>query len=68
MLGRPVDGPDANRDIQLLDPKVSRRQFAVQPRKGAEGDGHEVVEQTAKNGVYLNGRRIAGKATLGGGD
>jgi hypothetical protein len=53
-----IGGREANRDIQLLDPKVSRRHFVVRP----EDDSYVIVEQTATNGVYINGQRIAGKA------
>ena len=60
-----VAGREANRDIQLLDPKVSRRHFVIRPQ---DGGGYVVMEQNATNGVYVNGKRIAGSATLADGD
>src|SRR5215208_4807703 len=69
-----VGGREANRDIQLMDPKVSRRHFIVRPAadggvSGAGGvGGYVVVEQAATNGVYVNGKRIAGQAALVDGD
>ena len=62
-----VGGREANRDIQIMDPKVSRRHFVVRPAKDPAGD-YEIIEQNAANGVYVNGKRIAGKATLADGN
>jgi pSer/pThr/pTyr-binding forkhead associated (FHA) protein len=62
-----VGGREANRDIQLMDPKVSRRHFVVQPWKDAPRD-YEILEQNATNGVYVNGKRIDQKEMLADGD
>src|SRR5688500_18991737 len=59
-----VAGRDVNHDIQLLDPKVSRRHFRIAP----DGDrGYVIQELCAKNGIYINGRRVA-RAMLSDGD
>jgi pSer/pThr/pTyr-binding forkhead associated (FHA) protein len=47
-------GRDPARDIQILDPKVSRKHFQV--RK--EGDGYTVIELKSRNGVYVNGSKV----------
>jgi pSer/pThr/pTyr-binding forkhead associated (FHA) protein len=59
-----VAGREVNHDVQLLDPKVSRRHFRV-ARDG--DDGYVIEELSAKNGVYVNGRRVQ-RATLADGD
>jgi pSer/pThr/pTyr-binding forkhead associated (FHA) protein len=50
-------GRDPARDIQILDPKVSRRHFQV--RK--EDDGYLILELKSRNGVYVNGTKVAEK-------
>ncbi len=59
-----VAGRDPARDIQLTDPKVSRRHFQV--RK--EGERYVLFEMKSVNGVFVNGRRIEGEYTLCDGD
>ena len=56
-------GRDAVRDIQIVDPKVSRRHFVIKK----DGDGFSIIEQDAKNGVYINGKKLA-EAKLKDGD
>ncbi len=52
---RPLSGGrDPGREIQLLDPEVSRRHFLVRP----EGDQHVLSESNSANGVFVNGQPI----------
>ena len=61
-----VAGREANRDLQILDPKVSRKHFTV--RKTAGGGGTwEIEELDAKNGVLVNGTQVR-HAVLNDGD
>lgn len=55
-------GRDPAREIQLLDPKVSRRHFQV--RK--EGDGYLILELRSVNGVFVNGQKVAEKLLADG--
>jgi pSer/pThr/pTyr-binding forkhead associated (FHA) protein len=48
-------GREPTRDIQILDPKVSRRHFTI--RK--DGDAFVISELDAKNGVYVNSKKVA---------
>lgn len=48
-------GRDPTREIQIIDPLVSRKHFLV--RK--EGDYHIIAETHAKNGVLVNGEKVA---------
>ena len=50
-------GRDPAREIQLTDPKISRKHFLI--RKA--GDRHVIVETKAKNGVFVNGQQHAEK-------
>jgi pSer/pThr/pTyr-binding forkhead associated (FHA) protein len=56
-------GREPTRDIQILDPKVSRRHFTI--RK--DGDAFVIAELDAKNGVYVEGKKVA-EAALKDGD
>ncbi len=56
-------GREPNRDIQIMDPKVSRRHFTL--RK--DGENFVIAELDAKNGVYVNTKKVA-EATLKDGD
>jgi pSer/pThr/pTyr-binding forkhead associated (FHA) protein len=47
-------GRDPSREIQITDPKVSRKHFLVR----AEGEGHMIVETKAKNGIFVNGNPV----------
>jgi pSer/pThr/pTyr-binding forkhead associated (FHA) protein len=58
-------GRDVARDIQIMDPKVSRRHFLI--KNGDDRTSFLVQEQDAKNGVYVNGKKVA-EATLKDGD
>jgi pSer/pThr/pTyr-binding forkhead associated (FHA) protein len=60
-----VAGREVNRDIQILDPKVSRRHFIIKPDD--QQIGHVIAQLSARNGVYVNGRRVA-EAVLKDGD
>ena len=59
-----IAGRDPARDIQLVDPKVSRRHFQVRQ----EGQGHVIFEMKSANGVFVNGQRIEGEHKLCDGD
>lgn len=50
-------GRDPAREIQILDPKVSRKHFLI--RK--DGDGHLIVETNARNGILINGVQVKEK-------
>lgn len=53
-------GRDPARDIQLLDPKVSRKHFMV--RRVA--DDYFIIPFKSVNAVVLNGRALTGEAVL----
>jgi pSer/pThr/pTyr-binding forkhead associated (FHA) protein len=62
---RPVTaGRDPASEIQLLDPKVSRRHFVMVPVAG----GYAVRALKSTNGVQVNGARIASDRVLADGD
>jgi pSer/pThr/pTyr-binding forkhead associated (FHA) protein len=52
-------GREPTRDIQILDPKVSRRHFTIKK----EADNYIIAELDAKNGVYVEGKKVQ-QATL----
>ena len=58
-----VIGRDAGCDVVVPSSEVSRRHAAIMPT----GSGYE-LRDTSTNGVWLNGARIEGTATLGRGD
>src|SRR5437667_11609250 len=47
-------------DIQILDPKVSRRHFLIRTEQGQR----VLVALESLNGVYLNGTQIEGAVVL----
>jgi pSer/pThr/pTyr-binding forkhead associated (FHA) protein len=51
-------GRDPAREIQIIDPMVSRKHFLI--RK--EGEQHVIVETKAKNGIFVNGLQVQEKA------
>ena len=53
-------GRDAARDIQILDPKVSRKHFLVRRR----GDDYVLTPAKSLNGVLVNGTEIADEVVL----
>ncbi len=62
---RPLTGGrDPSRDIQIVDPKVSRKHFHIRQ----EGDDHVIIELKSLNGVHVNGSRINGEQVLKDGD
>lgn len=62
---RPLSGGrDPARDIQIIDPKVSRRHFLISP----QSEGYVIRELQARNGVYVDGERITEDRTLCDGD
>jgi pSer/pThr/pTyr-binding forkhead associated (FHA) protein len=50
-------GRDPAREIQLTDPKISRKHFLIRKT----GDRHVIIETRAKNGVFVNGQQYAEK-------
>jgi len=56
-------GRDVTQDIQIVDAKVSKRHATVR----RDGEGYVIAEKSAKNGIYVNGKRAA-EATLSDGD
>lgn len=59
-----VGGRDPSREIQLTDPKVSRRHFQIR----WSNDRHILYELKSANGVFVNGTRITGEYALCDGD
>ena len=57
-------GRDPAAEIQVVDPKVSRRHFLIRFQDG----GYVVRELRSKNGVFVNDARIAGEQRLQDGD
>ena len=56
-------GREVTQDIQLVDPKVSKRHASVR----RDGEQYIIAETSAKNGIHVNGKRAA-EATLNDGD
>lgn len=62
---RPLSiGREAGRDIQILDPKVSRQHGVVRFEDG----GYVIVVASARNGIMINGVKIKEQARLNEGD
>lgn len=57
-------GWDPARDVQLIDPRVSRKHAVVR----AVDDRHSITPTKAKNGVLVNSQRIEGETILSDGD
>jgi pSer/pThr/pTyr-binding forkhead associated (FHA) protein len=65
LSGRPLVGGRAPAaEIQVVDPKVSRRHFLVGPKEKA----FTIRELRSTNGVWVNDERIAGDRVLEDGD
>ena len=65
LVARPLTaGRDPAREIQLKDPKVSRRHFQVR----MDGDDYLVVALKSLNGVLVNGEKVADEQVLTDGD
>jgi pSer/pThr/pTyr-binding forkhead associated (FHA) protein len=65
LANRPVSiGRDPTRDIQLVDPKVSRKHAMIR----REGDCHIIVAVKALNGIQINGKAIEAESMLSSGD
>lgn len=48
-------GRDPARDIQIIDPEVSRKHFQVRP----DGDGYVILDMKSRNGVFVNAEKVA---------
>ena len=57
-------GRDPATEIQVVDPKVSRRHFIIR----FQDEGYTVRELRSKNGVFVNEVRINGEQRLRDGD
>lgn len=57
-------GRDPATEIQVIDPKVSRRHFIIR----FQDEGYTVRELRSKNGVFVNELRINGEQRLQDGD
>ena len=65
LAGRPLVGGRAPAaEIQVVDPKVSRRHFLVAPKEQA----YTIRELRSTNGVWVNDERISGDRVLEDGD
>ncbi|MFT7172773.1 MAG: pSer/pThr/pTyr-binding forkhead associated (FHA) protein, partial [Paracoccaceae bacterium] len=62
---RPLSlGREASRDIQITDPKVSRKHALIKP----SGDSYVIQITEGKNPIKINGKSIADEAVLVEGD
>ena len=65
LAARPLVGGRAPlAEIQVVDPKVSRRHFLVAPQAA----GYVIRELRSTNGVWVNEERVAGERALADGD
>jgi|TARA_R110000782_G_scaffold20675_9_gene55815 pSer/pThr/pTyr-binding forkhead associated (FHA) protein len=65
LANRPLSvGRDPSRDIQVLDPKVSRKHAIVRAVSGQ----HAIAATKALNGILINGEETAGDTLLRDGD
>ena len=55
-------GRDPAREIQILDPHVSRKHFVIQ----TDGEAHLIMEAKARNGIHVNGLKITEKKLVDG--
>jgi pSer/pThr/pTyr-binding forkhead associated (FHA) protein len=59
-----VAGRHAAAEIQIVDPKVSRRHFLVR----RQGDEYVIQDLRTRNGVWVNGKRVRRSRSLADGD
>ena len=59
-------GRDAKCSFQIMDPELSR--FHLQIRHAEEQDQHFAIDFQSKNGVEINGKKIASETMLNNGD
>ena len=59
-------GRDADCNFQILDTQISRRHMQVQ--RDDQAGGHLAVDFDSRNGVMVNGDRIAAPTVLNDGD
>lgn len=67
LAARPLTGGrDPVNEIQIRDPKVSRRHFMIAPKAGPPGSARSYVirEIKSRNGVRVNGERITKEHSL----
>ena len=61
LANRPLSaGRDPARDIQIIDPKVSRKHFLIR----RDGDDYVRVAFQSLNGVIVNGDQVEGQVVL----
>jgi pSer/pThr/pTyr-binding forkhead associated (FHA) protein len=61
LANRPLSvGRDPARDVQILDPKVSRKHFVVR----RVGDDYTIIPLKSVNAVVLNGQELTGEVVL----
>lgn len=53
-------GREVQRDIQIMDPKVSRKHFVLKK----DGENTVLVASEPKNGVWINGKKIEAETML----
>ena len=65
LAARPLVGGRAPAaEIQVVDPKVSRRHFLVAPLPA----GYAIRELRSTNGIWVNDERVSGERVLADGD
>ena len=65
LAGRPLSlGRDPSRDIQIVDPKVSRKHAVIRPVDAR----HAITPTKATNDILINGQPIHSETVLSDGD
>ena len=65
LANRPLSvGRDPSRDIQIVDPKVSRKHAMIR----REGDSYVISASKALNGIMINSEEVSGDTVLREGD
>lgn len=47
-------GRDPAREIQIVDPEVSRKHFLIR----MDGDGYVILDMKSRNGVFVNAEKV----------
>lgn len=65
LASRPLSiGRDPSRDIQIIDPRVSRKHGVIRPVDGR----HAIAPTRATNDILINGQAIRSETVLSDGD